>query len=79
MNTNGIIVAVREHNDIGFSTAPLIFISTVISHFFGGSAGREGAALQLGGSIGYNLGKLFKCLYYRFILRTCGGIVCVIP
>jgi H+/Cl- antiporter ClcA len=40
--------------------APLIFISTVITHLLGGSAGREGAALQLGGSIGYRIGNLFR-------------------
>ena len=40
--------------------APLIFISTVMTHLFGGSAGREGAALQLGGSIGNSLGALFR-------------------
>ena len=34
---------------IPFRMAPLIFISTVITHLLGGSAGREGAALQLGG------------------------------
>ena len=39
--------------------APLIFIATLLTHLFGGSAGREGAALQLGGSIGNSLGKLF--------------------
>jgi len=38
--------------------APLIFVSTIITHLFGGSAGREGAALQLGGSIGNGLGKM---------------------
>lgn len=32
-------------------TAPLIFLSTCITHLVGGSAGREGAALQLGASI----------------------------
>ena len=32
--------------------SPLIIISTVLTHAFGGSAGREGAALQLGGSLG---------------------------
>ena len=37
----------------------MIFISTLITHLFGGSAGREGAALQLGGSIGNGIGKLF--------------------
>lgn len=31
--------------------APLILISTVITHLFGGSAGREGTAIQMGGSI----------------------------
>ncbi len=40
--------------------APLIFVSTVITHLFGGSAGREGAALQLGGSIGNGLGRLLR-------------------
>lgn len=42
------------------SMAPVIFASTVITHLFGGSAGREGAALQLGGSIGSQIGKFFK-------------------
>ena len=40
--------------------APLIFISTVVTHFCGGSAGREGAALQLGGSVGSVLGRVFR-------------------
>ena len=40
--------------------APLIFISTLITHLFGGSAGREGAALQMGGSIGNAIGKFFR-------------------
>ncbi|MCI5857380.1 MAG: chloride channel protein, partial [Agathobacter sp.] len=40
--------------------APLIFVSTLITHLFGGSAGREGAALQMGGSIGNSIGKFFK-------------------
>lgn len=40
--------------------APVIFITTVITHLFGGSAGREGAALQLGGSIGFQTGRLLK-------------------
>jgi H+/Cl- antiporter ClcA/PII-like signaling protein len=37
--------------------APLIFISTVITHLFGGSAGREGTAVQLGGSLASAFGK----------------------
>lgn len=32
--------------------APMVLIGTVLTHLFGGSAGREGTALQLGGSLG---------------------------
>ena len=34
-----------------------IFISTALTHLAGGSAGREGAAIQLGGSIANQLGR----------------------
>jgi H+/Cl- antiporter ClcA len=40
--------------------APLILVTTVITHLFGGSAGREGTAVQIGGSIAHWLGSLFK-------------------
>ena len=60
IDTNRVFESVRTDEKIPFVMAPLIFVSTVITHLFGGSAGREGAALQLGGSIGYRLGKLFK-------------------
>lgn len=58
--TNFILNAVRQSEKISFLTAPLIFITSTITHLFGGSSGREGAALQLGGSIAYNFGKLFR-------------------
>ncbi len=58
--TNRVIESVRTDKKVPVLMAPLIFVSTVITHLFGGSAGREGAALQLGGSIGYQFGKLFK-------------------
>ncbi len=60
LDTNRVIEAARENIKVPFVTVPLIFVSTVITHLFGGSAGREGAALQIGGGIGYNIGKLFK-------------------
>ena len=61
VDTNRVIEAADTDNkSIPFVMAPLIFISTVITHLFGGSAGREGAALQIGGSIGYALGKVFR-------------------
>jgi H+/Cl- antiporter ClcA len=43
-----------------FIMAPLIYISTVITHLFGGSAGREGTAIQMGGSIADQFAKRFK-------------------
>lgn len=57
--TDGVISSVRDNDNVPLILAPLIFVSTVITHLFGGSSGREGAALQLGGSIGSNIGKLF--------------------
>jgi len=60
IDTNRVIEAVQTDNNVPLVMAPLIFVGTVITHLFGGSAGREGAALQLGGSLGYNLGKLFR-------------------
>ena len=58
--TNLVISAIHSNEKIPLRMAPLIFISTLITHLFGGSAGREGAALQLGGSLGNSLGRLFK-------------------
>ncbi len=37
--------------------APLIVVSTLVTHLFGGSAGREGTAVQLGGTIASAIGK----------------------
>lgn len=48
---NLVLAAVREHEPIRLRTAPLIFLSTIITHLVGGSAGREGAALQLGAAV----------------------------
>ncbi len=55
--TNLVLVAVREAQPLKLRTAPLIFLSTILTHLVGGSAGREGAALQLGGSISNYIGK----------------------
>ena len=39
---------------------PLILVTTIITHLFGGSAGREGTAVQIGGSIAAWVAGLFK-------------------
>ncbi len=58
--TNEIIDAVLEGQELKPQIAPGIFLATAITHLFGGSAGREGAALQLGGSTAAMLSKLFR-------------------
>ncbi|MBQ6937451.1 MAG: chloride channel protein, partial [Clostridia bacterium] len=60
IDTNRVIESARDEESVPLVMAPLIFVSTVITHLLGGSAGREGAALQLGGSIGYNMGRLTR-------------------
>lgn len=56
--TNCVLESIRSKNHVPFVIAPLIFISTIITHLLGGSAGREGAALQLGGSLGTITGRI---------------------
>ena len=58
--TNMVLSTIHAETELPFKMAPLIFISTILTHLFGGSAGREGAALQLGGSIGNQLGRWFR-------------------
>ena len=71
--TDLVISAVHSDSEVPARMAPLIFVSTVITHLFGGSSGREGAALQLGGSIGNCVGRLFRFEEKeRKILIMCG-------
>ena len=56
--TNAIIESVHFGESVPILLVPVIFVSTVITHLCGGSAGREGAALQIGGGLGYEAGKL---------------------
>ncbi len=60
VGTNRIFDGFKNGSDIPFHIIPAIFLSTVITHLFGGSAGREGAALQLGGGISAIISKIFK-------------------
>ena len=58
--TNFVLAAVRENEPMRLRTAPLIIAATVITHLVGGSAGREGAALQMGGAISGRLGRWMR-------------------
>lgn len=60
LTTNAVISGIREGKGVSFVMVPFIFIGTALTHLAGGSAGREGAALQIGGGIGSGFGKLLK-------------------
>lgn len=50
----------KPRKTIPFKMAPLVFIGTLITHLFGGSAGREGTAVQMGGAIADQFTTIFK-------------------
>ncbi|MEG2144567.1 MAG: chloride channel protein, partial [Oscillospiraceae bacterium] len=71
--TNGVFDAVRSGEHVSAFLAPIIFVSTVLTHLGGGSAGREGAALQMGGSLGSTLGRLLHLNQNDLkIITVCG-------
>ena len=73
IGTNEVFEAVRSEKSVPILLAPAIFFGTALTHLLGGSAGREGAALQLGGSVATVFGKTFKLDEQdRNILTMCG-------
>jgi len=60
VGTNIVIDAVHQGYTIPILLVPSIFIGTILTHLCGGSAGREGAALQIGGGLGHSIGHVFR-------------------
>lgn len=75
--TNLVLDSISSHKQIPEVMAPLIYIGTVITHLFGGSSGREGAALQMGGCIGVIIGKKLKMSEKDINLLTMCGMSAV--
>ena len=46
-----------DTQDIPLRLIPLVMVSTWLTHLFGGSAGREGVAVQIGGTLAHSIGK----------------------
>ncbi|TAK87335.1 MAG: voltage-gated chloride channel protein, partial [Aquabacterium sp.] len=61
-------------NAIPLRMAPLILASTIISHLFGASVGREGTAVQMGGALADQLTQLFKLSPHDRRLLLMAGI-----
>lgn len=71
--TNEMIEATLDGHPVSPMVAPSIFMATALTHLFGGSGGREGAALQLGGSAASFLADRFRLKESnRKILVTAG-------
>ena len=71
--TNLILDSVRTEERPPLRMAVLIFAATVLTHLCGGSSGREGAALQIGGSMGSSIGRVLHLNEKdRTILIMCG-------
>lgn len=71
--TNLVLALIRSETQLPAQMAPLIFLAAVFMHLCGGSAGREGAALQLGGSIGNLWSRLFHLgARDRHVMILCG-------
>ena len=50
----------KPNNIIKARMAPLVYFGTLVTHFFGGSAGREGTAIQMSASLSDQISKIFK-------------------
>lgn len=60
IGTTNVFDCVRSEQYLPRSLAPAVFCGTCISHLFGASSGREGAALQIGGGVADTLARIFK-------------------
>ncbi len=49
-----------QQKTIPWIMAPFVYVGTLLTHAFGGSAGREGTALQMSGAIADQFSKLFR-------------------
>lgn len=68
-----IVHSVREGVEIPYAVAPLVFIGTTLTQLCGGSSGREGAALQMGGAVGTFCGRMLHLKEKNTnILAMCG-------
>lgn len=60
IGTTNVFDCVRTEQNLPRLLAPAVFCGTCISHLFGASTGREGAALQIGGGVANTFARIFK-------------------
>ena len=73
-------VAYEEETELPLCMIPLAMLSTALTHLFGGSAGREGVAVQIGAVFSYFAGKNYRLKRARYLsgnrygCRLCGHV-----
>lgn len=73
VGTVTVFESIKKEKELSASVVPAIFISSAVSHLFGASVGREGAALQIGGGMASLYSKIFKLTQNeRKIILMCG-------
>lgn len=65
-------VGLEEEDTIPKRLVPFVMVSTWLTHLFGGSAGREGVAVQIGGTVAHSIGKKLSIKNSSKILLIAG-------
>lgn len=68
---------VKQSGNIALKTGFTVFIATILTHMIAGSSGREGASIQIGGSLGSWVANRFKAdKEDKSIAMVCGMSAC---
>ncbi len=51
LSTNNVLLSLKGETKVSPLLLPAVFLASLLTHLFGGSAGKEGAALQMGGGV----------------------------
>ena len=60
LSTDSVLKSLKGEKRVSPWLLPAVFVSSLLTHLFGGSAGKEGAALQMGGAVSSLLSNKFK-------------------
>ncbi len=73
IGTDRALESARGEEKTPILIVPVVFVASVITHLFGGSAGKEGAALQIGSGTAELIGRIFRSGdENRTVLTVCG-------
>ena len=71
---NLIIESVHRETEVPLRMSVLTFIFTILTHLSGGSAGREGTAVQIGGALTNKIGSIMKLDHLEKRILVMAGI-----